>query len=98
MELIKMCKRKLCHKSNTSNFLGRSVTREIFWRVAVTPQPAGQFIKGDGTLVQSVDSIAINIYFNKIPSFLFVRVLFYDTVWPVMATCLGWTGVSALLF
>lgn len=50
---------------------------------------AGQFIKGYGTLLQSVDSIAINIYFNKIPSFLFASVLFYDTVWPVMATCPG---------
>lgn len=59
-------------------FLQRYVTREIFGRVAVRPQPAGQFIKGDGTLVQSVDGNAINIYFNKIPSILFATTLFYD--------------------
>lgn len=34
------------------------------------PQTEKQFIKGDGTLVQSVDGNAINIYFNTILSHL----------------------------
>lgn len=63
------------NQTHRKNFLERSVTGEIFGRVAVRPQAAGQFIKGGGTLVQSVDSNAINIYFNKIPSFLFACVL-----------------------
>lgn len=75
-------------------FLARYVTREIFGRVAVRPQPAGQFINGDGTLVQSVDGNAINIYFNKIPSLLFATALFYDTLWPPIAT---WISVCASL-
>lgn len=78
---MKRRERKLCHKSNTSKiFLERYVTREIFGRVAVRPQAVGQFIKGDGTLVQSVDSNAINIYFNKIPSFLFASVVLRHTL------------------
>lgn len=75
-------------------FLARYVTREIFGRVAVRPQPAGQFINGDGTLVQSVDGNAINIYFNKIPSLLFATALFYDTLWPPIAT---WISVRVAL-
>lgn len=74
--LSKGRERKLCHKSNTSKFfLERSITGEIFGRMATRPQEAEQFIKSDGTLVQSVDSNAINIYFNKILSFLFACVL-----------------------
>lgn len=78
-KLIKRRERKLCHKSNTSNFLELSVRGEMFGRVAGRPQPAGQFIKGDCTLVQSVNSNAINIYFNKIPSF-YSRVCCFTTL------------------
>lgn len=63
-------------------FLRAIRKRRNIWASGRYAATGKSIYQGDCTLVQSVDSIAINIYFNKIPSFLFATVLFYDTVRP----------------